>query len=168
MSHKIVIILAKASWCPHCVHFTPIYEMAKQKIKPNLIDNCSINFVSFELDKQNEKLKFDKDYPGLSLFLKGYPTVYIHMTENKNNTTPTIDTIDHTIATEQGNKGNIQAAEEFIQNIVNKYKSIKSGNKVEYVSVQRGGMNNFRTSLEESNYRNKYLKYKSKYLELKK
>lgn len=168
MSHNITVILAKASWCPHCVDFTPIYKLAKEKIKPKDIDNCQINFVSFELDKNGEKERFQQEYPGLIDFLEGYPTVYFQMTEKNGNSRPKTEFISHTTAKQGGVE---QAVQEFVKNIINKYKSIKSDNKVEYTTVQKGGqyrkMASNMTSMEEVEYRNKYLKYKSKYLELK-
>ena len=165
MSQGITIILAKASWCPHCIDFTPIYELAMNKINPEKqLEGTNINFVSFELDKEIEKTRFINEYPGLIDFLEGYPTVYFQLSGD--NGRPKTEFINHTVSREQGNKGLEKAAEEFIENIVNKYKSIKSGKK-EIVRVQKGGMHNFITSLEEEEYRNKYLKYKSKYLGLK-
>lgn len=175
MSHNINIILAKASWCPHCVDFTPIFELAKQKIKPEDIDNCSIKLLSYELDKPNVKQQFQQKHPGLLDFLEGYPTVYFQMTENNGNSRPKTEYVNHTMTKDRGQQGIEKAAQEFVQNIINKYKSIKSGNKVEYVTVQKRGqkggqledIRNHMTSMEEVGYRNKYLKYKSKYLELK-
>ena len=167
MSHQINIILAKASWCPHCVDFTPIFESAQQKLKPSQIDGCLVKFVSFELDKANEKNRFQQEYPGLIDFLEGYPTVYFQMTEKDGKSRPKTEFVNHTISREQGKQGIEKAAQEFVQNIINKYKSIKSGNKEEYTTVQRGGNTKAMTSMNEVEYRNKYLKYKTKYLELK-
>ena len=42
-----------------------------------------------------------------------------------------------------------------------------SGNKELHMRVQKGGMTDYMTSMSEVEYRNKYLKYKSKYLALK-
>ncbi len=166
MSHDITVILAKASWCHYCDDFSPIYELAQKKIKSSDFDNCSINLVSFIMDRPGEKEKFEQQYPGLLEYLEGYPTVYFQMSEKKSGSRPKTEFINHTIAREKGEKGIEKAVQEFIQNIKNKYKSIKSGNKEEYTTVQRGGMLKYMT-LEEEKYRNKYLKYKSKYLELK-
>ena len=169
MSHQINIILAKASWCPHCVDFTPIYELAKEKIKSKQLDNCKIHFDSYELDKDNQASEFKQKYPGLIDFLEGYPTVYFRMSEIENNKPNKVKTefINHAVAKEQNEKSLHNAAEEFIDNIVNKYKSILSGNKELHVRVQKGGMINNMTSIQEVQFRNKYLKYKSKYLSLK-
>jgi len=169
MSHQINIILAKASWCPHCVDFTPIYELAKQKINSEQLGNCQINFDSYELDKDNQASEFKQKYPGLIDFLEGYPTVYFRMSELQNEKANKVKTefINHAVAKGDDEKALENAAEEFIENIVNKYKSIASGNKELHMTVQKGGMVDYMTSMQEVKYRNKYLKYKSKYLALK-
>jgi thiol-disulfide isomerase/thioredoxin len=170
MSHKINIILAKASWCPHCVDFTPIYELARKKINAQMqLDNCEIDFDSYELDKDIQANEFKQKYPGLIDFLEGYPTVFFRMTEKQNNNPVKVKTefINHSVANGGTQQAMNNAAEEFIQNIINKYKSILSGGKELHISVQKGGMSNYMTSNQEVKYRNKYLKYKSKYLTLK-
>lgn len=190
MPHKINIILAKASWCPHCVHFTPIYEMAQQKINSKQhLDNNEITFDSFELDKNEQMLAFKDKHPGLIDYINGYPTVYFKMTE-KSNGKEKIESIEHVIANGKHKKAIEEAAYEFINNIINKYKTLKSDNSELHISVpnhpnhpnhpnrpnrpntpnrmiQRGGMQKFTTSIENAKYRDKYLKYKSKYLKLK-
>ena len=169
MSHQINIILAKASWCPHCVDFTPIYELAKERINSKQqLDNCKITFDSYELDKENQASEFKQKHPGLIDFLEGYPTVYFRMNElnNESNKIKT-EFINHATAKGQDEKALESAADEFIDNIVNKYKSILSGNKELHMRVQKGGMTDYMTSMSEVEYRNKYLKYKSKYLALK-
>ena len=88
------------------------------------------------------------------------------MIDNETNKKKT-EFIDHTVVTEEGSLGEKKAVKEFINNIVNKYRSILSGGKEEHMSVQKGGMINYITNVEEVKYRKKYLKYKSKYLELK-
>lgn len=172
MSHMINIILAKASWCPHCLDFAPIYELAQKKINSEQdLDNCEITFDSYELDKNNQKSDFMKKYPGLIDFLEGYPTVYFRMSDlnekNEKNKTKT-EFINHAVANGQDKKALEDAANEFVNNIVNKYKSMLSDNKELHIDVQKGGMKNHITSIQEAIYRNKYLKYKSKYLYLKK
>ena len=167
MSHEITIILAKASWCPHCIDFTPIYNATEQKINPvNQLDGCNIKFLSFEMDNQNEETKFKETYPELVEYLKGYPSVYFRMANNQTKKIKT-EFIEHTVKKEQTEQGEEQAINEFINNIINKYKSISSGNKEVYLSVQKGGILKYMTNVEEVKYRNKYLKYKSKYLEFK-
>jgi len=162
MSGEITIIYANTSWCPHCMDFTPIYKLAKKAI--NDLDGCPIKFLSYALDNENEKQLFIQTHPGLIDFLEGYPTVYFQYL--KGGDTVKTEFIKHTIAKEKDDKGNKKAADEFIENITNKYKSMKSG-RVDIVKVQKGGMINYKTNMDEVNYRNKYLKYKSKYLELK-
>jgi hypothetical protein len=170
MSHQINIILAKASWCQHCDNFTPIYELAKEQINSaKQLDNCKITFESYEVDKDDQGREFKAKYPGLIDYLEGYPTVYFRMGELQGGEPNKIKTefINHTVAKGSDKKELKSAADDFIENIVNKYKSILSGNKELHMNVQKGGMINYMTSLQEVKYRNKYLKYKSKYLELK-
>jgi thiol-disulfide isomerase/thioredoxin len=167
MYREIKIILGHTSWCPHCRDFFPIFELAEKKINPNnKLDGCKINFVSFEMDKDNNESKFRQEYPELIDYLKAYPTVYFQLIDNNTNKKKT-EIINHTVAKQTGEIGKKKAAEEFINNIVNTYKTIMSGGKEQHMSVQKGGMLNNITSVEEVKYRNKYLKYKSKYLELK-
>jgi thiol-disulfide isomerase/thioredoxin len=168
MSRQINIILAKTSWCPHCINFAPIYELAKEKIKSKALDGCKIEFDSYEMDNDSQANEFKQKYPGLLDFLKGYPTVYFRMREEVDGSPDVVKTefIDHSVA--KGESGLDSAAEEFVDNIVNKYKSILSDKKELHVRVQKGGMAKYMTSTQEEEYRNKYLKYKSKYLGLKK
>lgn len=170
MSHQINIILAKASWCPHCVDFMPIYELAKEKMNSKkLLDDCKITFDAFDLDKETQASEFKQKYPGLIDFLEGYPTVYFRMSESQTNNPHKVKTefINHAVAKEQNKEAFEAAANEFIDNIVNKYKSVLSGNKELHLSVQKGGMIDYMTSAQEVKYRKKYLKYKSKYLTFK-
>lgn len=160
-ANVINIILAKASWCPHCVDFTPIYEKTRGKIRPSDVDNCEINLKSYSLDNASEETKFKNEYPGLIEFLQGYPTVIFHMQEN--NSRPIIKFVEHTVSKGKGEKEIDDAVNEFVNNIKNMYKSIKSDNRTAHVGVRGGGI-----LLEDNEkYRHKYLKYKSKYLKLK-
>lgn len=164
---KLDVILVKASWCPHCVNFTPIYEKASEEAskRPELA-SIDINFYSYELDNPTEQEKFKKDYPGLIDHLSGYPTVYFQMLDGKTKKKKT-EFIDHSVVKREGEIGKKEAVNEFIDNIVNKYKSIMSGGTEEYIRVQTGGMEKFQTSISEVLYKQKYLKYKSKYLQIK-
>ena len=60
-----------------------------------------------------------------------------------------------------------EASKRFLDNITNLIKSLDSDGKILYTQTG-GAMINYRTSLQEEILRKKYLKYKSKYLELKK
>jgi thiol-disulfide isomerase/thioredoxin len=167
MSKKINVILAKASWCPHCIHFTPIYEKAKTKaVKDKRLSGLDINFLSFELDRTDEQNRFKEEYPGLIDYLQGYPSVYFQIIDDKKK--KKTDFVDHTVAEGSSDKDVDRAVENFLNNIVNKYKSMNSDGKEEYVAVQKGGMRLFTTDMNEVKYREKYLKYKSKYLNLSK
>jgi thiol-disulfide isomerase/thioredoxin len=180
MSDKISIILAKASWCPHCIHFTPIFDLASKKINENNeLKDKKFFFYSFDVEDQEQKNKFYKDFPGLSEFIEGYPTVFMQ-TKNGNKTrTDFIDHVnikpsenDNVNKEEVMNKLQKEAADTFVNSIINKYKTVYSDKKDVFVNAQKGGFNlkrissNDFTSLEESSYRQKYLKYKNKYIEL--
>jgi hypothetical protein len=177
MSYDITVILAKTSWCPHCVNFTPIYESCQEKVKPELFDNCSVHFQSYELDRPLEKNRFTEEHPGLMEHLQGYPTVYLKIMDKNKNSKPKIEIIEHTVAKDRNSLN--EARDEFLENIINRYKTIKSGNTVEFKLVhshndkqpqrrgQKGGRLQNITTLEETKYRDKYLKYKSKYLKYK-
>jgi hypothetical protein len=168
-NNKIMnIILAKASWCPHCVNFTPIYEKAIENIKSvKDFKDCNITFHSFELDKEQEKNNFINQFRGLEDYVSGYPTVFIQIKDTQNPKKVLNDTVEHVTAKGVDEKSLNDASNVFINNIRNKYKSLTSDNKELHLAVQMGGMYNNRTNIEDEKYRNKYLKYKSKYLELK-
>ena len=53
---KINIILAKASWCPHCVKFTPIFEEAENISKKKFKD-IELEYESFDLADNDIKNK---------------------------------------------------------------------------------------------------------------
>lgn len=170
MSRKINIILAKANWCYHCKEFTPIFELAREKII-SLTDfsNCVVNVEIFDMaDKDGkQKLLFEKTYPELVQYLKSYPSIYLQIVDTKNNIKKA-EFVNHTVAKGEEVEHKQTAAEDFINNLVNMYKTMISENKELHISVkQGGGMLQHVTSLEEVKYRNKYLKYKTKYLEYK-
>jgi hypothetical protein len=168
MSYEINIILAKAEWCYHCKEFTPIYELATNRLSPaNHLDNCKVNFLTFDMANEKRESEFKSTYPELVQYLKGYPSVYFQLIDTQQNIKKA-EFIEHSVAKGQGQQAKIKAADEFINNIVNKYKSMISENKEVHITVkQKGGMLQDITSLEEVKYRQKYLKYKRKYLEHK-
>ena len=166
MSHSIKIIVAGTTWCGFCKGFFEILGKVKETIKSSDVEGCKIDYEVFKLDESGEKQRFQNEYPGLSDYIEGYPTVFFQMQEVGSKERPKTELINHTVIKEKGDKGIEKASTEFIENIRNKYKSMKSGKSV-FVSVQRGGMLNYMTTLEDENYRNKYLKYKSKYLNIK-
>lgn len=184
-NNKVSIILAKANWCQHCIHFTPIFKLAEEQINKQLklekdIDKDFV-FYSFDVENSEEKEKFKNEFPGLIDFIEGYPTVYMQSHNGKNIRTDFIDHVninsnnnEDLSKTEVINRLQNEAASKFINNIINKYKTIYSPTKDLYINLQNGGASanikrissNQYTTLEESKYRHKYLKYKNKYLNM--
>lgn len=169
MSKKVTVILAKAGWCGHCKDFEPIFEETKNNFKEekNLNDH-DVNFLEYDLATDDGKTNFAISHTNALKMVEGYPTVLVNIYD-KNNKNNKYYTIDHTIVKENikdDSEKNKEASKRFLTNISNLIKSIDSGNKVLY--LQKGGdIQNYKTSLDEEIYRKKYLKYKSKYLELK-
>ena len=159
---EVTVILAKTSWCPHCIDFTPIYQKAGAEInkiaKSNKI-NKQFTFHSFEIDKENEKKDFEQKFGELTDFINGFPSVLIkYKGGGKNYIVP----INHTFikkTDKKPNDGELKelekiAVEEFVNNIFTNV----SDKKDVFVNPQNGG----------NIYKEKYLKYKAKYIELKK
>jgi hypothetical protein len=166
MSHKIRIILTRANWCPHCHHFEPIFNAAKNIYKEfGELNNYEIKFEDYDLADDDIKNTFMINHYNIKDKIKGYPTVFINF-KNKNQNTNDYITIDHTVIDENIKKANQheEAAKRFIKNVQNVLSSLNSDNKVLYVQ-EGGNINNFE---KEEIYKKKYIKYKSKYIELKK
>lgn len=165
MSNKISVILTRANWCPHCHHFEPIYNIAKDIYKEfEELKNYEINFEDYDLADDDIKNTFMVNHYDIKDKIKGYPTVFVNL-KNKNKHTNNYLTIDHTTINDEIKEidQHEEAAKRFIKNIVNVLNTNNSDNKVLY--IQKGGYNK---DLEhEKTYKKKYLKYKSKYLELK-
>jgi thiol-disulfide isomerase/thioredoxin len=169
MSKKITVILARASWCPHCQHFESIYKMANDLSKKHkFLKDYEIEFKNYDLADDSVKNTFALNHNGAQEKIQGYPTVLV----NLNNSPPKYNTVEHTVINgEFANESEQElleekAAERFLENIVNLIKNNNSGNKV--LHIQNGGnMINKLTQNFDEIYRKKYLKYKSKYLELK-
>ena len=174
MSQKINVILAWAHWCHFCNDFKPIYVMAKEIYKKSKeIDNYDIEFEDYNLAEDDIKNIFKLNHFEIQDKITGYPTIFINIknTEKKNNE---YLQIEQTIINENEKKNNKKqlyevAAKKFITNIINALKNINSDNRV-LITQQGGNINNNeskRNFLNEELYKKKYLKYKSKYLELK-
>ena len=174
MSQEINVVLARANWCSHCKHFEPIFEHSKENYKsvPEL-KNMNIEFKDFDLADENGKNSFMLSHFSAMDKIEGYPTVLVNI-RTKNNNKYII--VPHTVIDEKVKKNEQieEASNRFINNISNSLKSDSSENKVLY-TTQTGGSNSYgqdvygnKTSLIEEKYRAKYLKYKSKYLSLKK
>lgn len=169
MSKKITVILARAGWCGHCKDFEPIFEETRNNYKDEkYLNKHNINFVDYDLATDDGKNNFTINHLDALKMVEGYPTVLVNVYEkdNKNNK---YYTIDHTIVNQNikdDSEKNKEASKRFLVNISNLIKSLDSDNKVLYLQTG-GGMSKYQTSSQEEIYRKKYLKYKSKYLELK-
>jgi hypothetical protein len=169
------VVLASTTWCPYCTKFKEIFNKAQEQLNLENIQNCIVNYLCWDLDISRKKEEFIKKYPGIINYIEGYPTVII-LKKNGNNR-PKMAIIPHSVAKTQGAQGIAEAIEVFNQNVINKLRDFDSDNKVEHVGAQHvraqhvraqsGGMYKYMTSMEEVGYRNKYLKYKSKYIKLK-
>lgn len=160
MSKDLKVILVKADYCGHCRYFLPIYEKAielAQKSLPNA------EFAVEEMDQkinpmahENFKSKYGEE---ILSKIEGYPTVVLIFEKNGKK----IDTqVEHTV----GEKN--EAAKNFLNNLNNKYNTLKSDSKKEFVSVnpQQGGDCKVNNDVTNDKYKVKYIKYKSKYLSL--
>ncbi len=170
MSQEITIILARASWCPHCKDFEPIFENTKNVISEfdDLI-NEKINFEDYDFADDNIKNKFIFSHLKGMDKISGYPTVLINI-KNKSSKTNDYIPIEHVILDEKDGSMEKQlneASKRFLSKVVSVLKTKNSDGKIKY--VQEGGSNNNlnKTSLNEETHREKYLKYKYKYLKLK-
>jgi thiol-disulfide isomerase/thioredoxin len=166
MSDKnITILLAKANWCGHCQRFAPVFEYSENTYKENsYLKDYDIKFKSFDLADDDEKKNFMLSYLEAFNKVDGYPTILMI---KKNNERLNYYHIDHVEVNNPEDRDQIKSSSEiFIKNIENVLKSIDSENKSLFVQV--GGKTDNKTLLSEEIYRNKYLKYKSKYLNLKK
>ena len=162
MSKEIEIILAKATWCRHCKNFEEIYNHSKNNYKKNSeLKNLNLLFSDHDLALEDERDIFMKKYLNAMDFVEGYPTVLIKINDK-------YLIVEHTVLDEKEEKKNQvdEASKRFLENISNVIKSLNSENKILY--TQSGGSSNiYKTSIEEETYRKKYIKYKFKYLKLK-
>ena len=169
MSKEIQIILARANWCGHCQDFEPIYEeTTKNHNGDKFLNKYKISFKNYDLATNDDKTNFTINHVDAVNMVEGYPSVLVNVIdkEKKNNKYYTIShtVIDENIKDKTEQKQ--EASNRFLVNVTNLIKSIESDNKILY--MQTGGvMIKYQTSSNDEIYRNKYLKYKSKYLELK-
>jgi len=135
---EIKVILSKVGWCGHCTDFLPIFNQSKNLIKDNkILKNVKVDFEVYDMEQ--DKGIFETKYGELVDKIEGYPTVFLTQVKN--------DKISKTVEI-----GHAQKSVDFIKLISDAYKSF---------SNQTGG------NLEDDIYKQKYLKYKSKYILLK-
>lgn len=187
MKDEIHILLAKANWCGHCKKFEPIYENATKNFKNNaFLKKYNIEFEIFDLANDDVKNKFMLNHFKAMDKIKGYPTVIVNI-RNSNDKKNEYRVISHTERDQEKESEEekiISGSDKFLNNIENLLKSLESDSKVEYVQagggVGGGGVGGGRvgggvavnsnlshSTLQDELYRKKYLKYKSKYMELK-
>lgn len=172
-AHKV--IFAKAGWCGHCQFFTPIFnEVSKRKID----EYSNIKFESYDLENKDEteKKNFIASYPELINKIQYYPTIFLLIEDVDNKVIS--GTINHVTSKTTHKKDIDEASNLFINNIINGFKSLESNGKKIFVetSTQQGGskccsiektINNSKY-VNDTDYKLKYIKYKSKYMQLKK
>ena len=152
MSDKsYTIFLIKANWCGHCNHFFPIFEEAS-KNKPEC--EKKLKYISYDVvdgktfnhseNKEEPKNNNYKNYIE-TIEVEGYPTILFLIEDNGK--------IEKKI--EINDRG--ETSTDFNNKISNTINTIESDGKSETIMV--GG---------NRKYESKYLKYKLKYLELKK
>jgi thiol-disulfide isomerase/thioredoxin len=164
------IILTKTLTCPYCIDFTPIWDSAVKKNNlSKQLGGKKINFRSYNMKDQGDVNSLNQDYMGLTQLIEGYPTVFAYF---KHDGKTKVVQVEHTsiprgnsmLGGTNNNKEIDDAANKFLNNITNAYKTATSDNKAVHVDVQDGGNLNI---FSNSAYKGKYLKYKAKYLELK-
>ena len=158
-SNVIKVILVKTSWCGHCIKFSKIYNCLKDAhekkhqdvmnlLDSQQLDDKSLIFEEFILNEDDKKsglsgeVQFKKEYPKLTDHVKGIPTIFIMSAKGNSSIAKTIS---HTTIKDTGKQSESEnisyenckdAVNEFIQNIVNGYKSINSDNAVHIIVGQ--------------------------------
>jgi thiol-disulfide isomerase/thioredoxin len=143
MTKNTTVILIKASWCGYCKRFTPIFEKTKKN------NSKKYKFEIYDLGDENSKDNniFHLNHYKSKDLIDGYPTILI----KKNNK---YIKIDHTIIDDEDNENQQidKASAEFFINIENGIKNLDAKDG----QVFAGG-----------GYKQKYYKYKTKYLIIK-
>ena len=143
MADNIQLILLKSENCGHCLSFTPIFKEAMEK------NICKYNIL--DTSDENTNIILEKNYPFIvNKFDGAVPTIYL-MVGGK------VQEIKSS-KIKDGEKLE-DAVSEFIKNVKNGIKTLKSPKHTTY--VQTGGYKN------EEYYKQKYIKYKTKYLQEK-
>jgi thiol-disulfide isomerase/thioredoxin len=138
-NNELNVILSKVAWCGHCTNFLPVFNKSQKLTKNNkYLKNTNVNFEVYDMEEDLEKFK-SNNYEDLLPQINGYPTVIV--TSLKNGKRVNTEIIDHS-----------SDPLEFINTVGETYNKLVS---------QSGGFE------EEEFYKQKYLKYKQKYTELK-
>jgi thiol-disulfide isomerase/thioredoxin len=136
---ELKVILSKVAWCGHCTNFLPVFNKSQKLTKNNkYLKDTNVNFEVYDMEEDLAKFK-SNNYEDLLPQINGYPTVIV--TSLKNGKRVNAEIINHS-----------SDPLEFINTVGETYNKLVS---------QSGGYE------EEEFYKQKYLKYKSKYAELK-
>jgi thiol-disulfide isomerase/thioredoxin len=138
-NQELKVILSKVAWCGHCTNFLPVFNKSQKLTKNNkYLKNTNVNFEVYDMEEDLAKFK-SNNYEDLLPQINGYPTVIV--TSLKNGKRVNAEIINHS-----------SDPLEFINTVGETYNKLVS---------QSGGYE------EEEFYKQKYLKYKFKYTELK-
>lgn len=164
---NVDVILVFSPGCFYCVKFKPVYDAIRNYIHDfkDLAD-YNINFLRYE-DGSGVRLPNHEKLPSY----QGVPTVFLYY-ENKYSHVP------HVIPNNEADKQELKrSVNEFLQNISNVLKSQETENKTTYLQIDTDENPSFKKGMSGGNvggygndediYRDKYIKYKKKYLELK-
>jgi hypothetical protein len=164
------VILTKAGWCGHCKIFAPIFDEVSKK---SIDEYKNLEFESYDLENKNklEKENFENSYPELISKVEYYPTIFLII---KHDDKIISGTINHVTSKSNHEKDLEEAVNNFITNIINGFKSLESNGKQTFIntSTQQGGnkccsIENTHSKHQTNNdYKLKYIKYKTKYMEL--
>jgi thiol-disulfide isomerase/thioredoxin len=136
---ELKVILSKVAWCGHCTNFLPVFNKSQKLTKNNkYLKDTNVNFEVYDMEEDLAKFK-SNNYEDLLPQINGYPTVIV--TSLKNGKRVNTEIINHSTD-----------PREFINTVGETYNKLIS---------QSGGLR------EEDFFKQKYLKYKQKYIELK-
>jgi len=143
------VILSKVAWCGHCKDFLPVFNESKNLIKNNkTLKNINIDFEVYDMEE--DKGIFKTKYEELVDKVEGYPTVFLAQLKN--------DKISKTV--EIGHAQNPDAFIKLIDDAFKDFSKLTGGDTKENSKKE--------SILIDDLYKKKYLKYKTKYLNLKK
>ena len=142
---KIELILLKSKQCGHCTTFLPIFN--------KIIQKKIYKYHVFETTNDKENKNFKDLFPDIDKqFDSAVPTLYLKV-DNK------FQEINRTHADNDDEDEIKKASDELLEIIKNGIKTLKSNDHTLYLHT--GGEKN------EEYYKQKYIKYKNKYLQEK-
>jgi len=142
---EIELILLKSKQCGHCISFLPIFD----KIIKKKIYKCHV----FETTNDEEKKNFKELFPDIDKkFDLAVPTLYLKVDDK-------FQEINRTQSNNNEDDEITKASDELLEIIKSGIKTLQSNNHTLYLHT--GG------ELNEEYYKQKYIKYKNKYLQEK-